>query len=326
MITAAAAIVVACLAAIGVSFFFGILLLRRWHLERRDRARMQAVAIVTRSYLQRIGGFAPANAPTRGLKPVRLEAVGHLHLLLRGAERQRLMQLAELDGLLAHALRASRSRRAARRIDAIRALQQFGSEGCIARLRAMLARDRNPAVRLEAAFALASLAALPPPRELVRLLGMFEHAPHRLDSALLRAAAAHYPDHLTLMLGDDLPPRYRALIVDALGYSDDPAVLPTLQAAFNEPFAEVRSAALRGAARIGHPAVAEWVIGALDDPVAFVRVQAANSCALLALQAAAPALRAHMTDPDLWVRLRCESALDVLMATWPDDASLGAAA
>ena len=216
--------------------------------------------------------------------------------------------------------------RAARRIDAIRSLQQFGSEACVARLRGMLARDRHAQVKLEAAFALASLDALPPPRELVRILGMFDRKPNRLDSALLRSAAPHYADHLTMMLGDSMPNWRRALIIDALGHANDLTVLPTVRRAakMNDP--ELRSAALRAAAKIGHPSVAEWVEPMLDDPIAFVRIQAANSCASLGLRSAIPKLQETLTDEDLWVRLRSEHALDVLMSNWPSDETYGAVA
>ena len=326
MSSATAIIHLSLWSAIAVSGFFAILLLRRWVLERKEVARREALGAITRSYLQRVGGYPQEQRDPWWPNPLRLNAVAHLHLLLRGGERQRLMQLAELDGLLDATIRKSHHNRAARRIDAIRLLQQFGSEACIARLRGMLTRDRHPKVRLEAAFALASLEALPPPRELVRILGMFDRRPNRLDSALLRSAAPHYPDHLKMMLDDTMPHWRRAFIIDALGYANDLTVLPTLRRAaqINDP--ELRSAALRAAAKIGHPSVASWAIPMLDDPIPFVRVQAANCCASLGLQTAVPKLQEHLADDDLWVRLRSEHALDVLVAHWPSDETFGAVA
>jgi HEAT repeat protein len=313
-------------AAIVVSAFFGILLLRRWMLEGREAADRAKLGAITRSYLQRVGGYDQDHPDTTWSVDLRTSAVSHLHLLLRGGERQRLMQLAELDGLLETTIRQSRDLRAARRIDAIRSLQQFGSEACVARLRRMLTRDRHPQVKLEAAFALASLEALPPPRELLRILGMFARKPNRLDSALLRSAAPQYADHLMRMLGDPMPHWRRAFIIDALGYANDPTVLPTLRRAASMDEPELRSAALRAATKIGNPSVAEWVEPMLDDPVAFVRIQAANCCALLGLQSAVPKLQEHLTDDDLWVRLRSGHALDVLVSHWPSDESFGAVA
>ena len=326
MTSASAIIHLSIWSALGVSGFFAILLGRRWWLERREHARQVALGQITRSYLQRSAGARPDRWTGSWPASLRLSAVAHLHLLLRGGDRQRLMQLAELDGLLDATIRSSHRWRAARRIDAVRLLQQFGSDACVARLRAMFTRDQHPKVRLEAAFALASLGALPPPRELVRILGMFDRKPNRLDSALLRSLAPHYPDHLQLMLADQMPLWQRAMIIDALGFSEDLSVMPTLERAAGMDDPELRSAALRAAAKIGHPTVAEWVAPLLDDPVPFVRIQAANCCASLGLQSAVPRLREHLADEDLWVRLRVEHALDVLVAHWPSDETFGAAA
>lgn len=302
-----------------LALFFALLVARRRRLEQRDAERQVMRGEITRNYLQRVGGFSTDASRNSWPSDVRLASISHLHLLLRGGERDRLMQMAELDGLLRHTMRKSRSFRAARRIDSIRLLQQFGSEACIARLRELLTTDRSRIVRIEAAFALAALRALPPPRELIRILGMFDRKPNRLDSALLRSTAQQYTDHLLHLLNDPMPHWRRALIVDALGWSGDPSVLPTLRRAAGIDNAELRSASLRASAKLGSPTARNWVLPLLRDPVPFVRVQAANACAALRLQSAVPQLRMMLDDEDLWVRLRAEHALDVLVANWPSD-------
>lgn len=297
---------------------FGILLFRRWYQERRRHADRDKLGAITRSYMRRVAGQLDEDAPPNWSDQLRLEAVSHIHLLLRGGERNRLMQMAELDGLLRATLRQSRSWRSARRIDAIRLLQQFGSEACIARLREIFARDPNNAVRLEAAFALAAVHALPPPRETIRILGMFERRTNRLDRALFRASAPHYTEQLALLLQDRISYEQRALIIDALGWSGSADVLPLIERASREDNAELRSSALQAAAKLGLPSVEPWVIERLQDPVAFVRVQAANCCASLGLRSAIPHLHSLLDDDDLWVGLRAEHALDVLKYQWPN--------
>ena len=272
---------VSAVVALGMLLAFGILLLRRWYQERRRRGEREKLAAITRSYMRRVAGQQDEDASARWSNELRLAAVSHIHLLLRGGERNRLMQMAELDGLLRATLRVSKSWRSARRIDAIRLLQQFGSEACIARLRELFARDRDKTVRLEAAFALAAAHALPPPRETIRILGMFERKSNRLDRALLRATAPHYPEQLALLLNDKISHDYRALIVDALGWSGSASALPLLEGASRVDHAELRSSALQAAARLGIPTVEPWILERLADPVAFVRVQAINSCASL---------------------------------------------
>ncbi len=155
---------------------------------------------------------------------------------------------------------------------------------------------------------------------------MFERKSNRLDSALLRASAPQYKDQMIMLLDDPLPNSKLALIIDALGWSEDAAVLPTLERANSFNNSEMRSAALRAAAKIGHPGAAQWVMQSLDDPVSFVRVQAANSCASLGLRDAIPQLLRLKDDDDLWVRLRAQYALDALECAWPNDAMTGAVA
>lgn len=310
-------------AALAMLAVFCILLLRRSLQEKRSRHDRELLAEITRSYMRRIAGQQDEPASRKWSNDLKLSAVSHIHLLLRGGERQRLMEMAELDGLLRATLRRSCSWRASSRITAIRLLQQFGSEACVGRLREIFVSDRVYSVRLEAAFALGSLHALPPPRETIRILAMFDRQTNRLDNALLRATAPHYADQLMQILEDDLPVDKRALIIDALGWAEDPAIIAVLEQAAKSEHAELRSAALRAAAKIAHPSVTDWVIGLLSDPVAFVRIQAANSCAALGLERAVPDLKQSLGDENIWVRLRAENALDVLDRRWPNNETEG---
>lgn len=318
MTMGAYSVFLACaIVALGMLAAFGMLLVRRWHQERRGLEDREKLAAITRSYMRRVAGQIDDVQPSRWSDQLRLRAVSHIHLLLRGGERHRLMQIAELDGLLRAAIRRSRSWRSARRIDAIRFLQQFGSEVCIARLREMFARDRNRTVRLEAAFALASVHALPPPRETIRILGMFDRKSNRLDHALFRATASLYPEQMALILNDPISPDHFALVIDALGWSESASVLPILEEASRSDHAEIRASALQAAGQLGIPSVQDWVLERLEDPVEFVRIQAVNCCMKLQLRDAVPRLNTLLDDEALWVRLRAEQALDVLEFQWP---------
>lgn len=318
--------VVSAFVAIAMLAAFGILLVRRWYQERRRQKDPEKLAAITRSYMRRVAGQRDDSDSSRWSDQLRLTAVSHIHLLLRGGERNRLMQMAELDGLLRATLRQSESWQPARRIDAIRLMQQFGSEACIARIRELFARDRNKSVRLEAAFALASVHALPPPRETIRILGIFDRKTNRLDHALFRATAPHYPEQMALILDDKIAHGHRALIIDALGWAGSASVLPILERASRFDHAEIRGAALQAAAQLGIPSVEPWVIARLNDPVEFVRIQAVNCCAKLGLRSAIPQLHGLLDEEALWVKLRAEQALDVLEFNWPDYETKGLSA
>jgi len=288
---------------------FALLVLRRWYTEHRTPVYKARQKAITHSYLRRVQGMEVEQTGVKWSVEARLQALTHLLMLLRGGDRDRLIQLAELDGLLKAPLRQCKAWRAARRIDAVRTLQQYGGEAAIAKLREVLRHDRHRIVRLNAAFALAGFHQLPPPRETIELIGMPARAPTRLDVAMLRALASEYPTHLVRMLGDVMPHPRRAAIIDALGWSNVESVIPTLERAASFDNIEIRCAALRAVGKLGHPSVAKWVLEALEDPNAFVRIQAVNCCATLRLTKALPVLRVLSHDPELWVRLRAEEAI-----------------
>lgn len=298
------------LCALVVSFLFLVLVFRRY-LSERNKARLdERDTLITRNYLQRVAGqkVEYRRWPTKA----KLEAISRILPLLRGKEKARLLQIAELDGVLANTVRNSRSIYRSERINAIHLLQRFGSEVCIGRLRELMARDRDPKVRLEAAFALAANSALPPPRETLRLLKALSRQPTRLDMALLRSTAPLFPEQMALLLEDELEVAWHAQIIDALGWSGDMTVVDALEKAASSAEPEIRCAALRSSAKLGHPIAARWVLAGLIDPVTSVRLQAIAASRQLGLRDAVPELSRLRTDEQLWVRLRAEQALEHL--------------
>lgn len=297
--------------AIAVCLAFLVLVLRRYVSERKRAKRDDRDTAVTRSYLQRVAGQRAAATP-EWKRSTRLAAISRILPLLRGGERTRLLQIAEFDGVLRDVLRRSHSVARAERISSIHLLQRFGSEACVARLRQMMARDRSARVRLEAAFALGANGALPPPREMLRILGWHNRLPSRLDIALLRSAAPLYPEQMMLLLDDNLSSAWRAQVVDALGWSGDMQVITVLEGLADDPDPEIRCAVLRASSRLGHPASAKWTSAGLGDDNTAVRLQAIAASRRLGLTEAVPQLMVLRDDAQLWVRLRAEQALEQL--------------
>ena len=299
--------------AMAVSLLFLLLVLRRHLSERNKSRRDDRDKAITRSYLQRVAGQR-ADLSTKWGQKAKFSAISRVLPLLRGGEKMRLLQIAELDGVLAQTVRNSHSIYRSERINAIHQLQRFGSEVCIARLRELMARDRDARVRLEAAFALASNSALPPPRETLRLLKAMRRKPTRLDVALLRSASPLYPAQMVLLLEDELEVSWRAQIIDALGWSAEMSVIEVLGRAAEDPEPEIRSAVLRASAKLGNPAAARWITASLGDPITSVRLQAITAASQLGLHDVVPKLL-HLRDEDeeLWVRLRAEQALEYFL-------------
>ncbi|MBB3033603.1 HEAT repeat domain-containing protein [Alteriqipengyuania lutimaris] len=292
--------------AITLAFLF--LVLRR-HVSERNRARRdKRDSAITRSYLQRVAGHKVPEESAWS-RQARLKAISRILPLLRGGERTRLMQIAELDGVLRETLRISHSLFRARRINAIQSMQRFGSEVCIGRLREMMSTDNSQRVRLEAAFALAANGSLPPPREILRLLKALRRQPTRLDIALLRSAASVYPEQMLILLEDELPDAWRVQVIDALGWSEYMGAIDALDRASEDPDSEIRCAVMRASARLGHPAARRWIMMGLADRVPSVRLHAIAASVRLGLRTAVPAMTQLLHDPELWVRLRAEQAL-----------------
>ena len=295
--------------AAAVILLFLLLVLRRYISERSRARRDERDTAITRSYLRRVAGHRP-ESEKNWHRSHRRAAISRILPLLRGGERTRLLQIAELDGVLAETLRISFSLRSGERINAIQSLQRFGSEVCIGRLREMMARDRCHAVRIEAAFALGANFALPPPRETLRILNSMQRSPTKLDVALLRSTAPLFPEQMLLLLDDDLPPNWRPQLIDALGWTDDRRVVNTLSANATNPDPEIRCAVLRASGRLGFPDVQDWVTEGLRDPIASVKLQAIAATVRLDLHSALPALASLRDDEQLWVRLRANQAID----------------
>ncbi|MFK4003133.1 HEAT repeat domain-containing protein [Qipengyuania sp. NPDC077563] len=308
--------------ATAVFLFFLVLVLRRYIGEKRAALLDARDTAITRSYLHRVAGHK-VDDPKKWNAKAQLAAVTRILPLLRGGEKTRLLQIAELDGVLSDTLYRSHGIYKKDRVNAVHLLQRVGSEACIGRLRELMARDRNDRVRLEAAFGLAANAALPPPRETLRILGAMDRPPARIDIALLRSTAPLYPDQMLLLLDDDLDSAWRARIIDALGWSESLAVIDAVKNAAVDPNPEVRNAALRASAKLGHPAAADWILPALEDPVHSVRLQAIRAAVQLNLKQALPVILQLRNDDELWVRLRAEEAiehLDPSLLSSPGDA------
>lgn len=313
------------LSASAIVIVFLVLVFRRYLAEKHRAQRDERDTAITRSYLQRVAGHRVENID-QWPRPERRAAISRILPLLRGGERMRLMQIAELDGVLLETLRISRSVKKTTRINAIHSLQRFGSEVCVGRLREMMAHDSSQRVRLEAAFALAANRALPPPRETLRILRALDRQPTRLDIALLRSTAPLYPEQIGFLLEDDLHPAWRALIVDALGWTDDLGAIDILQEVADDADLEVRCAVLRASARLGHPSAKAWVMSGLRDQVASVRLQAMAASVRLGLKEAVPELLRLRADEELWVRLRAEQALEQFASYNNEERALGAIA
>ena len=250
--------------------------------------------------------------------PVALDVAGHLLQLLRGAERERLLDLVrELDLLgMKRELIHLRAKSSARRIATIRKLGGFPLAEVLAALNQRFHTDPAFAVRLEAGLALVRLGTLPSVEEALAALddGGFRSPAHRI---IFRALAAHHPTEIVAAWTRHETGAARFALTDALGDVFDSQAVAALRAAILDPDPQMRCEGLRSARRLGHPALAPPVLAALADPEWIVRVQAASTAGVMRLEAARPWLTTLLFDPQWWVRYRAGEALTALQRSQP---------
>ncbi|AEG51010.1 PBS lyase HEAT domain protein repeat-containing protein [Sphingobium chlorophenolicum L-1] len=312
------AIFVSFYGALGMAAVLLFLVIRRG---RTERAEAQAAAMTKALIREIMGGELSGEGEDVLSGPVfrkaraadKLAAIGRMIQLLRGEERERLIALVQRHGLLKDALRRTYSLRRRTQVDAMRILGSIGGAPAVDTLLSVLHGDPHIDTRLEAASLLAQLDALPAPERLIRDLSLYETRITPLHRSLFRLLAVSHPVELmTLGRSNQLPPAVRALVIDALGWTEDYAALPLLAAAAVDPHPPVRLAALDSATRLGHPGSAGWIIRMLEDPEHPVRSRAIRACQIMGLTAALPLLAAMRDDPSPWVRLRAQQAVQML--------------
>lgn len=298
---------------LAMALLLPLLVMRRDRKERSRAANEVNSRSLTREIMAALPGTEPpGDAYRNASSEQRLAAVSHLSRLVRGEDRVRLTAFVDRHDVVEQVLARTRRRRTARRVDAVRALGGVGGAQAIAALQTMLRHDRSLPVRLEAAAMLARLEVLPPANALLDALSL-EYVPITpLHHALFRALAPLRAEELLTLARRGLPPPLRALIVDALGWTDDYSTLGAIEEASRSPEPEVRLAALAAGTRLNHPAAAKWIVPLLADPEQGVRAQAARACATMGLRSALPAVERMRQDPSRWVRLRANEAVAAL--------------
>lgn len=307
------AILISFYGALAMAALLLFLVMRRDRKERASLATAELIRTLTREIMGAEVGGAAGPAFLQARPAERLAAISHLIQLVRGEDRERLVTLAEEQGLLKDALRRARRSRRRQQIDALRLLGGIGGGQAMDVLYTVLREDRNLDTRLEAASLLARLDALPEPEELIDHLSLRSARITPLHRTLFRLLASRHPKEVFSLAGaGDLPPAVRALVIDALGWTEDFSALPLLSAAASDPYAPVRLAALDSASRLGHPGSARWILPLLDDPEPPVRARAIRACQLMQLSSGLPAIHALRNDPSPWVRLRAQQAEQVM--------------
>ena len=293
-----------------------ILYVRRVYAERGQANSLDADRQLARDLLKAIStGALPEDAPIMRIRDRDrfVRVFSHVMQLVRGAERERLLAIADEIELLKKARRQLRSPSWTRRINAIWTLEQFPTPTSVEAIRYRMLVDTQRKVRTQAAAVLARMNRPPAPQTLIDVLELRSAPVTALHAAILRTAAPQFTPQMSELSTDPAMVAIRPMLVDALGWSRRVSVIPLLEQHARDPNPEVRAATLRAVRNLGGSLAAEaWIVPMLHDPVDFVQTQAVRTCAKLQYESALPILKELMQHPSWWVRKRVRDALYAL--------------
>ncbi len=228
---------------------------------------------------------------------------------LRGAERERLVEIARQARLPEYFTRQIVRGRAARRASAVEALSEMPIDGTPALLSVAL-EDPDSEVRIAAARGLMHLGAPVPMRRLLEALAVPALGISERVLALLSRATADDRNELASIARDaGLPLVVRVLAVRALENAGDFFFVGTLGTLAGDGPTDLRVAAFRALGALGHPSAQAAVAGGLGDADAEVRAAAAEAAGRIRLTSLVSELDGLLSDEDGWVGLSAAEAL-----------------
>jgi len=283
--------------------------------KRRTKARTQTLEFFLGESLA-TGEIHPAllRLGNRDLDLLAILMVQYL-ALLRGAERERLVRLAEQAGLLERYLGRLQARGRWRKARAAENLGYFGGPGAVAPI-AQLLEDRDETVRAIAARALARIGTpeaaeilattLDDPSELTRL---------RVAENLERIGSPALKPLIAALERARGTQEHRLLhgatqAAQVLARLRAPEARPVLgDAALGGDSVDLRAAATFALGKIGNPDDIDKLLAAAGDDGWPVRAQAASSLGMIGDISTIPTLERLTLDEEWWVRLNASRAL-----------------
>lgn len=300
------------LAAVALLWMSGLIVARVWR-ERVEARRRHDVDLVQRVFLDIMNGSGDAIGRLGRVKRrarLMAEALLEVIALVRGGERERL-----ISALVAVGVDESFRRRlflgsVAGRIASAEALSIFPGEPTRAALRRAAEGARAGEFRVSLIRSLIEIGAPPALHEVLADLGGRRASDSLLYLPLIARRVAADPVTALNAFGDpQVAGEARVVLAEALGACGDYRVLRPLCIAARAPDIELRIAAIRGLAALGHPAAEPTILKGLRDPIWIVRAASCEAAGRIGLHAAIPLLEGQLDDPVWWVRFRAGEAL-----------------
>lgn len=293
------------------------LIIARVFRERGEARRRRDWRIIQQSYLDIMNGTGDGPGRLGGVKPrpqLMAEALLEVIALVRGgAERDRLISALEAFGIDDIFRRCLSRGSVAARIASAEALSIFPSELTRTALRQALRNSGASELRVSLMRSLTEIGAAPALHEALADLSGRRGSDSLLYLPLIARLVADDPMTALRAFGDPkVSGEARVVLAEALGASGDYRTLRPLCIACRAPDVELRIAAIRALAALGHPAAESTLLAGLQDKVWIVRSASCEAVGRIGLQTAIPWLESQLGDPEWWVRFRAGEALAAL--------------
>ncbi|MBI2260569.1 MAG: HEAT repeat domain-containing protein [Caulobacterales bacterium] len=303
------------LAAVALIWMVSLIVARKFR-EGAETRRRHDLRLIQQAFLDIMSGSGDAIGRLQGVKRrarLMAEALLEVIALVRGAERERLISALAAFGVDDIFCRRLSRGSVAGRIAATEALSIFAGDHTRAALRRALGKARVGELRVGLMRSLIEIGAPPGLHEVLADLGGRRASDSLLYLPLIARLVADDPMTALKAFGDPkVTGEARVILAEALGASGDYRVLRPLCAAARAPDIELRIAAIRGLAALGHPAAEPTILAGLADEVWIVRSASCEAAGRIGLRAAIPLLAAQLEDPVWWVRFRAGEALAAL--------------
>ncbi len=304
----------ACVLAAVALIWMVILIIARVLRERGVARRRCEWRMVQQAFLDIMNGSGDAVARLGVVKrrpkllaEALLEVIG---LVRGGGERDRLISALDGFGIVEVFRRCLSPASIAARIAAAEVLSIFPGERTRSALRKALGKTRASELRVSLMRSLTEIGAAPALREALADLSGSRGSDSLLYLPLIVRLVGDDPMSALRAFGDpQVAGEARVVLAEALGASGDYRTLRPLCIAARAPDIELRIAAIRALAALGHPGAEVAILGGLQDRSWIVRSASCEAAGRIGLHGAIPWLETQLDDPVWWVRFRAGEAL-----------------
>lgn len=235
--------------------------------------------------------------------------------VIRGGDRDRLLQALEVNGVFAIIRDAATSGPDAYRLSCVEAVALFPSDEASLLLRGLW-RDPDLAIRFAAVGGLVARGdAVSVPATISNLLSQGGAPSGRALEVIGRLAGQNPQAALQAASHPHLSTTAIAAILHAVGASGDYGLIDDLAIWTSDPDGSVRAAAIDALGLMRHPGAKPMISAALDDPVWQVREAAIRATGLGGFETEVEMLATRLADPLWTLRFAAARALAQMPGT-----------